>query len=133
MTQTPALPFLKRRTTRPRAVRTTPADLRVAWSSHAADPVDVVAPDSERAAVLLRYAAPLFPGEIVSGSEWIVRLQPAPEPGWVLELLSVIDRWLESTALPVTTVRYGGRSYPIRAYSDAPEYATAAPSAAAAG
>ena len=116
MTEAPASPFSKRRTRRRRIARPRPSP-PIAWTSETADPVEIVAPDSELAGVLLDYAAPLFPGEIVSGHEVIVRLQPAPEPGWVLELLSLVDRWVESTRLPGATVRYGGRSFPIRAFN----------------
>jgi len=126
MTQAPALPFLKRRTARRPVTRSTRPSPPIAWTSDTVDPVEVVAPDSEVAGVLLDFAAPLFPGEIVSGQEVIVRLQPAPEPGWVLELLSLLDRWVESTRLPGATVRYGGRSYPIRAFNDLPQPAAGA-------
>jgi hypothetical protein len=57
----------------------------------------------------------LFPAEIVSGSAWIVRLLPRTGGAWVLELLSLVERWLESAPLPCATVRCGGRSYLIRA------------------
>ena len=35
----------------------------------------------------------------------------------MLELLSLVERWVESTRLPGATVRYGGRTYPIRAFN----------------
>jgi hypothetical protein len=125
MPEAPASPISKRRMTRRRVARSTRPSPPVAWTSDTADPVEVVAPDSELAGVLLDYAAPLFPGEIVSGREVIVRLQPAPGPGWVLELLSLVDRWVESTRLPGATVRYGGRSYPIRALNHVGQPASA--------
>ncbi|HMJ00192.1 MAG TPA: hypothetical protein VK488_10200 [Gaiellaceae bacterium] len=78
-------------------------------------PVEIVAPDQLSTALLLEYAAPVFPAELVSGTSWIVRLQPPPSGGgWVLELLALVERWLESARLPCANVLYGGRSYMIR-------------------
>ncbi|HKI93248.1 MAG TPA: hypothetical protein VJ986_13180 [Gaiellaceae bacterium] len=109
-----ALPLLTRRLKRLPAVRRA----RPAWTSEGLHRVDVVVPDTERAALLLEYASPLFPAEVVSGSSLTVRLQPPAGAGWVIELLSLVDRWLESTRLPSTTVLYGGRSYLVRAPLD---------------
>ena len=78
-------------------------------------PVEIVAPDRMSAALLLEYSATVFPAEIVLGSAWVIRLHPPPTGGnWVLELLSLMERWLESTGLPAADVIYGGRTYPIR-------------------
>ncbi|MEK6275324.1 MAG: hypothetical protein AABM30_08295 [Actinomycetota bacterium] len=78
--------------------------------------IDIVAPDRFSTAMLMRFAAPLFPAEIVPGSYWTVRLPPPPAQGrWVLELLSLVERWLESAGLSSVNVLYGGRSYLIRA------------------
>lgn len=105
MTSAPSLTFFKRGSKQPRA----------AWSPEGVRPIEIVAPDQLSTALLLEYAAPLFPAEHVSGSSWIVRLQPPPTGGkWVLELLSLVERWLESTRLPSANVVYGGRSYLIR-------------------
>lgn len=83
--------------------------------------IEIAAPDHLSTAVLLEYAAPLFPAELVSGPSWIVRLEPPPAGGkWVIELLSLVERWLESTRLPCADVRYGGRTYVIRASSELP-------------
>jgi hypothetical protein len=46
----------------------------------------------------------------------VVRLQArqAARGGWwVLEVLSLLDRWLESVLLPCAKVLYGGHSYLI--------------------
>ena len=75
--------------------------------------------------LLLEYAAPLFPAEIVSGSAWVVRLQPPTGGGWVLELLSLVERWLESARLPCAKVLYGGRSYLIRNSLEVTRFRTA--------
>ena len=84
-------------------------------------PVEIVAPDQLSTALLLEYAAPLFPAELVSGTSWIVRLEPPPAGGkWVAELLALLERWLESTHLPSADVHYGGRSYLIRASTGVP-------------
>lgn len=78
-------------------------------------PIEVVAPDQLSTALLLEYAAPLFPAELVPGT-WVVRLEPPPAGGkWVLELLSLVERWLEATRLPCADVHYSGRKYVIRA------------------
>jgi hypothetical protein len=81
-------------------------------------PLEIVAPDPYCTALLLEYAAPLFPAELVAGSAGTVRLQPPAGGTWVLELLALVERWLESIPLPCATVRYGGRSYLIRASTD---------------
>jgi hypothetical protein len=105
MSSAPSLTFLKRRRKRPPA----------AWSAQGVRPIEIVAPDQLSTALLLEYAAPIFPAEVVSGTAWIVRLEPpATGGGWVLELLSLVERWLESAGLPCANVLYGGRSYMIR-------------------
>jgi hypothetical protein len=105
MSSAPSMTFLKRRRKRPPA----------AWSAQDAQPIEIVAPDQLSTDLLLEYAAPVFPAEVVSGTAWIVRLQPpASGGGWVLELLSLVERWLESADLPCANVLYGGRSYLIR-------------------
>jgi hypothetical protein len=78
-------------------------------------PIEIVAPDQLSTTLLLEYAAPVFRAELVSGTEWVVRLEPPPTGGgWVLDLLSLVERWLESARLPCANVFYGGRSYMIR-------------------
>ena len=105
MSSAPSTTFLKRRRKPPPA----------AWSAKGVRPIEIVAPDQLSMALLLEYAAPTFPAEVVSGTAWIVRLQPpATGGGWVLELLSLVERWLESARLPCANVLYGGRSYMIR-------------------
>jgi hypothetical protein len=115
MPEAPAMPFFERAgkpgsTPGPARPRTP-----TAWSSERVQPIEIVAPDRDSAALLLDYAAPLFPAEIVSGSAWIVRLLPRTGGAWVPELLTLVERWLESVPLPCATVRFGGRSYLIRA------------------
>ena len=105
MSSAPSLTYLKRRRKRPPA----------AWSAQGVRPIEIVAPDQLSTALLLEYAAPIFPAEVVSGTAWIVRLEPpATGGGWVLELLELVDRWLASARLPCANVLYGGRSYLIR-------------------
>jgi hypothetical protein len=89
-----------------------------AWSSASVRAVEIVVHDPESTRILLEYAAPLFPAEVVSGSAWTVRLQRPREEGWVQALLSLIERWLESARLPCAKVLCGGRSYLIRTLPD---------------
>lgn len=57
----------------------------------------------------------MFSAKLIKGPELIVRLQPpSTEPGWVIELLALVERWLESVPLPCASLIYGGRSYLIR-------------------
>lgn len=94
-----------------------------------AKPVEIFAPDRHSTNLLLEYAAPLFPGEIAPGFVWIVRLQPpATGEGWVVQLLSILRRWLEAAHLPWANVVYDGRSYLFRASSDVAQFARAAES-----
>ena len=103
-----------------------------AWDAGSArPPVEIVAPDRYCTTVLLEYAGPLFSAEIVPGDGWIVRLQPPAETGWVLELLSLVERWLEYVRLPCVKVLYGGRSYLIRTSTDIAQLTTAPESAPA--
>ena len=130
MTEALPSPFLTRRkgAAAARRVRTRAV---TSWNGESARPIEIVAPDRYCTALLLEYAAPLFPAEFVSGSEWVVRLHPPAGGGWVLELLSLVERWLESAPLPCAKVLYGGRSYLIRAANDAPFAAASAQAGAA--
>jgi hypothetical protein len=111
MTEAPASPFLKR------------------GNAGSAQPVEIAAHDPYCTSLLFAYAASLFPAEIVSGSGWAVRLQPPTGGGgWVLDLLSLVERWLESARLPCAKVLYGGRSYLIRASTDNAHFRAAAES-----
>jgi hypothetical protein len=86
-----------------------------AWRSEHVHPIEIVAPDQLSTALLLEYAAPVFPAEVVPGTSWLVRLQPPPSEGtWVLDLLALVERWLESARLPCANVLYGGHTYKIR-------------------
>jgi hypothetical protein len=81
--------------------------------------VEVIAPDPECAALLMQYAVSAFPAEVVAGDPLLVRLQPPQrEPGWVVEFLALVQRWLASAPLPCAKVLYGGRSYLIRSSND---------------
>jgi hypothetical protein len=105
MSSAPSLPFLRRRKKRQLALADAPND----------HPIEIVTPDVLSAALLLEYAAPSFPAEIESGSPCTVTLHPPPAGGrWVLELLALVERWLESTRFPSANVLYGGRNYVIR-------------------
>ena len=82
-----------------------------AWSVASTTPVEIFVPEADHLATLLQYAAPVFPAERVAGPSSVVRLQPPAGAAWVLELLSLVDRWLESTGLACVRVLYGGRTY----------------------
>ena len=125
MNQAPVSPSLEPRGTRSPAPGRAPPSVTTAWNPERPEPVDVVAPDWYCVALLLRYAALLFPAEIVSGPEWIVRLRPPAEGAWVLELLVLVERWLESAPLPCATLHYSGRSYLIRASTAVAGFAAA--------
>jgi hypothetical protein len=98
-----------------REARLTPP---AAWSSWSVRPVEIVVHDRDSTRILLEYAAPLFPAEVVAGSAWTVRLQPPKRGGWTRELLALIERWLESARLPCAKLLYGGRSYLFRTSPD---------------
>ena len=129
MIDVPALPSLARRLTRLPAARRARPHPRPRWTSEGLHRVDVVVAAPEHAALLLEYASPIFPAEIVSGSALTVRLQPPTGAGWVIELLSLVDRWLESTLLPDAEVLYGGRSYLIRSQLDVAQIVELEPAA----
>jgi hypothetical protein len=81
--------------------------------------VEILAPDLYSAALLVGYAAPSFLNEIVPGSAWIVRFKPSTAGGdWVVELLSLVERWLKSVPLPCAEALHDDRSYLIRASTD---------------
>ena len=86
------------------------------WSFDNVSAVEIVAPDRYCATLLLDRAAPLFPAEIVSGTGWAVRFKPpATSRDWVVELLALIEIWLQTVPLPCAKVRYGDRDYLVRA------------------
>jgi hypothetical protein len=79
------------------------------------DAVEIVTPDQFSAALLQDYAARLFPAEIVHDASWAVRFHPPKSGGdWMVELLALIERWLQSVPLPCAKVLQDGRSYLIR-------------------
>jgi hypothetical protein len=90
-------------------------------------PVEIFAPNRHSTELLLEYAAPLFPAEIAPGFVWIVRLRPpATGEGWVVQLLTILRRWLEAAHLPWANLVYDGRSYLFRASSDGAQLERAA-------
>jgi len=116
MPEATALPLRERglrgpRGSGPRRARTS---LPTAWMSGGARPVDIVVHDRDSARILLEYAVPLFAAEMVFGPVWAIRLQPPAGEGWIVGLLTLVERWLESARLPCATVLCGGRSYLIR-------------------
>ena len=116
MSVPPVPAFLKRAISRRFTVRRERGSLHTAWAGgEGLHRVEVIAPDRECAALFVEYASPLFPAEIASGSSATVRLQP-PTSGarWVIDLLAVVERWLEAVPLPCVNLMYGGRSYLIR-------------------
>lgn len=93
-------------------------------------PIDIFAPDRYATDLLLEQAAPLFPADVVPGCVWIVRLQPpANHDGWALEVLSLVQHWLESAELPFANVRFDERSYLVRPSTELAQFAAAAESA----
>ena len=115
-----ALPLRERgphgpRGSAPRMARTS---LPTAWVSGGVHPVDIVVHDRDSARILLEYAAPLFAAEVVHGPVWAIRLQPPAGEGWIVGLLALIERWLESARLPCAKVLCRGRSYLIRTSPD---------------
>jgi hypothetical protein len=92
--------------------------LAPAWGREQPQPIEIVAPDSHCIALLLSAAEPHFPAEVVYESSWIVRLEPPAGGEWVLELLSLVEGWLEACRLPCAKVFYEGRGYLIRASAD---------------
>ena len=99
----------------PRMARTS---LPTAWVSGGDDPVDIVVHDRDSARILLEYAVPLFAAEVVPGPDWAIRLQPSAGEGWIVGLLALIERWLESARLPCAKVLCRGRTYLIRTSPD---------------
>jgi hypothetical protein len=118
MPAAPLLPFVKPARKRPPPAACTPrSESSAAWRPKRDEPIEVVTPDRYCADLLLEYAAPNVPAELLPGAGWIVRLQASParrEGWWMLEVLSLLDRWLESVPIPCARVLYGGHSYLIR-------------------
>jgi len=108
--------FLKRAVRRRSTVREDRPSAHPAWTGgEGFHRVEVVAPDPECAALLVEYASLLFPAAIAPGSPATVRLQPPTGGGrWVIDLLALVERWLEAVPLPCANLVYGGRSYLIR-------------------
>jgi len=133
MSEAPLLPFVKLGIPRqPVAARASRSNVSVAWSAERNEPVEVVTPDHYCADLLLEFAAPIVRAELVPGAALIVRLRPplaAMGGWWVLEVLSLLDRWLASVPLPCAKVLCGGHSYLIRSRFEAAAHGAAARSA----
>lgn len=114
MTEAPALPLVES----PPSAHPARPNPRSAWSSEGLHRVEIAVPDTRRAALLVEYAGPLFSAAIVTDAGLVVQLRPPIGTGWVIELLALVDRWLEAAELPVAKLRYGGRSYLVRARLD---------------
>jgi len=127
MSEAPVLPFVRPGIKRPSPAACAPrSNARAAWSPERVPPLEVVTPDRYCAELLMEFAAPIVASELVPGAGLIVRLQPplAARGGWwVLEVLSILDRWLESVPLPCAKVLYGGHTYLIRSSVEAVEQA----------
>lgn len=118
MSDPPAVTFLTRKAGRSRShlhlAPPTPA-VPTTLTFDSVEAVEIVAPDRYCAELLLDYAESVFPAKLVSGPAWIVRFQPPPTGGeWVIDLLTLVERWLASAPLPCAKMRRGGRSYLIR-------------------
>jgi len=90
-----------------------------------AESVEIFARNRYCTDLLLEHAAPPFSAEIAPGLVWIVRVRPPAEAGWAIELLSLVQRWLEAARLPWATVLYGGRSCLIRPSTDIEQFMAA--------
>jgi hypothetical protein len=90
-----------------------------------AEAIDVFVRTRQFADLLLEYAAPPFSAELAPGLVWIVRVQPPAQAGWAIELLSLVQRWLESARLPWATVLYGGRTCLVRPSTDIAQFLAA--------
>jgi hypothetical protein len=121
MDDAPAEPVVRLPWHGPSTSRPAPAD---GWGFESVAAVEIVAPDRDCAALLLDHAAPFFPAQLVSGPEWAVRFHP-PERGreWVIELLALVERWLESVPLPHARLLHGDRDYLTRARSGTAPFA----------
>jgi hypothetical protein len=116
MTEAPALPFLGCVGSNRLAAGSARVSRSKGLNFEGVEAVEVVAPDLYGAALLVGYAAPLFLSEMVPGSAWIVRFVPSTPGGdWVVELLSLVERWLESVPLPCAKALDDDRRYLIRA------------------
>jgi hypothetical protein len=77
--------------------------------------LEVVAPDRYCTHVFLELLSSLYPFELVgTGPSWVIRLQLPHGSAWEGDLLSLVERWLETCPLPCATIGYGGRRYVFR-------------------
>ena len=136
MIETPVLPFVRLGMKRPPPAACRPrSDSSVAWSPERNQPVEIVTPDQylRRPAVGVR--RPDRSCRARSG-RWLDRRAAGAPAGtggcWMLEVLSLLDRWLESVPLPCATVFYGGHSYLIRSSIETAQHGPTSRSAFAA-
>jgi len=132
MSAAPVPSFLKRAIRRRSTVRGDRGSPNTAPTGSAGlHRVEVVAPDPKGAALLVAYAAPLFPAAIAPGTSTTVHLQPPVGGGrWVIDLLALVERWLEAAPLSHAEVGYGGRNYLIRSSSRVGDLVAVPPSTA---
>ena len=132
MSISPASSFLKRAIGGRSPVRRDRRNGNAAWAGgEGLHRIEVVAPDPTCAALFVEYASPLFPAEFAPGTPATVRLQP-PLGGtrWVIDLLALVERWLEAVPLPSVDLTYGGRSYLIRSSNHVEDFVVVPPSTA---
>ena len=122
-----AIPFRPQEATYERdgCVAISPARPRSSAFGGHVESIDIFARNRYCTDLLLEHAAPLFSAEIAPGVVWIVRVQPPAQAGWAIELLSLVQRWLESARLPWATVLYGGRTCLIRPSTDIAQFLAA--------
>lgn len=119
MSDAPVLPLVRNDKSRSVAyLRALPGG-RLCRSLTSVGAVEIVAPDRYCAQLLVDHAPPAFRARIMPGAAWIVRLESlASEKDWVVELLSLVEEWLQSSPQPCAKVRRGDRSYLVRAPND---------------
>lgn len=117
MTEATVLPLARAGNSR-RTARSARERRSVGLGFNGVETVEIVAPDLYSAALLVGYAAASFACEIVPGSAWVVRLERSMTGGdWMVELLSLVERWLKSVPLPCVKALHDDRRYLIRASS----------------
>jgi hypothetical protein len=77
------------------------------------EPISIEAPDAASAAELMSDAIGLFDAELVeSDGRWEVLVRPdRPRERLIVDVLDLVQTWVESTGLRSVTVRLGDRDY----------------------
>lgn len=91
-----------------------------------AEPIRVDTPDAASAADLMQEVVSRFRAELVSGANgrWEVHFhQDREQSRLVLDVLSVVERWLEARELTSTTLHLNGHSYTLRNAARPPQRA----------